>query len=235
MLLSLFVYIGIVFIIVLQMYIFITLKSSRKNLQKLKAENYDAKAMIRDIASEVKRIPDVVEGAMQSLAMIRDYQEDPVELECVTEEAVVYEQNTIISPRLMLEDDKCIEIAKNMDFIIKDKKKYTNPDLKIEEIANELGINRTYLSYAINKAFNQNFKAYLNHYRFETMKEMLMKKNDRNFDDIAIKCGFGSIDTLRRVVKTKTGMNIHRYKESLQEKNPPSNSDLPNQNKDSAG
>lgn len=99
------------------------------------------------------------------------------------------------------------------------RKWYTDPDLKIDEVAYELGINRTYLSIAINKAFNLNFKSYLNQYRFETMKEMLLLDNDRDFEDIAIRCGFGSLDTLRRVVKTKTGMNFTRYREFLLDEN----------------
>lgn len=245
-----FVYVGIMLIVIQQIYIFKSLHATRRAIKELNKGKQNVKRRVKKVVlndvpkdvsdvkepallkvySETEIIPEAVVEPVKVYSEaktvpeavtepLRGYSEAEAETEtepqAVAEPKVMYINMQETGPKCLLEEFRSNEIALKLDMLIKTGKKYIIADLKIQDVADELGVNRTYLSYAINKTYNQNFKAYLNQYRFETMNELLLKRSDRSYEDIAIKCGFGSVDTLRRVVRSKTGMNIYRYKTYL--------------------
>ncbi len=119
------------------------------------------------------------------------------------------------------------KIADRLDRILADHKIYTNSDLTICDLANKLGTNRTYVSSSINTCYNQNFNSYVNQFRLDEMKDIILNENDVTNKELVSMCGFGSIDTMKRVVKQKTGLSLNDWKEQiLREDNRPSCCDV---------
>jgi AraC-like DNA-binding protein len=106
-------------------------------------------------------------------------------------------------------------IAAKLDLKLKTEKMYTNPDLSIQDLAAEIGTNRSYISSTINTFYNRNFCSYINHYRFQELSDTLLKENDYSHKELATKCGFGSIDSMKRTVKMKTGLSMKEWKDLL--------------------
>jgi len=106
-------------------------------------------------------------------------------------------------------------IAAKLDLKLKTEKIYTNPDLSIHDLAAEIGTNRSYISSSINTFYNRNFCSYINHYRFQELADTLLKENDYSHKELATKCGFGSIDSMKRTVKMKTGLSMKEWKDFL--------------------
>ncbi|MDD4197917.1 MAG: helix-turn-helix domain-containing protein [Paludibacter sp.] len=109
------------------------------------------------------------------------------------------------------------EIADKLNVILTDKKMYTNPELSIHDLAAIIGTNRSYVSSSINIFYNQNFCSYINQYRLNELKETIKEENYFTQKELAVRCGFGSIDTMKRAVKQKTGLSMKDWKELLVE------------------
>ena len=92
---------------------------------------------------------------------------------------------------------------------------YRKPELKITEVSQRLGTNRSYVSALINHKFNRSFNDFVNRYRITEAKKMLTKNSSENFslNYIAEAVGFGSVGTFIRVFKTMEGTTPGMYRE----------------------
>ena len=101
-----------------------------------------------------------------------------------------------------------------VQLFIKDKI-YKYPDLRIATISETLKTNRTYISKLINEEFNMNFNEFVNNYRIEEAKELLLDTSHDlySMEYIAEKSGFGSINSFTRVFKTITGLTPGKFRE----------------------
>lgn len=106
-------------------------------------------------------------------------------------------------------------IARKLDLKLKTEKIYTNPDLSIQDLASEIGTNRSYISSTINTFYNKNFCTYINQYRFQELADTLLKEKDYSHKELATICGFGSVDSMKRTVKLNTGLSLHEWKDCL--------------------
>ncbi len=112
--------------------------------------------------------------------------------------------------------DKQLEsIACQLTDILCKQKVYTNPNLTITDMANMVGTNRTYVSSSINTFYNQNFCSYVNQFRLEAMRTYLLEDQKISNKELASNAGFGSVDTMKRVVKQKTGLSITDWKRQV--------------------
>lgn len=107
------------------------------------------------------------------------------------------------------------QIATRMDHVLKKQKIFTNPDLKIQDLAAEVGTNRTYISSTINTFYNQNFTTFINQYRLVELSETVKSNNAYTHKELAMKSGFGSVDSMKRVIKTNTGLSLKHWKEKV--------------------
>lgn len=105
-------------------------------------------------------------------------------------------------------DEKLIDLFKN-------KKIYLKEDLNIVHLANITGSNRTYISHFINKHYQQNFCSFVNSYRIRELTNYLKTDPNATNQNLAEKCGFSSVDSLKRVVKNQTSMSVTELKKSL--------------------
>lgn len=93
-------------------------------------------------------------------------------------------------------------------------KPYTNPQLTLKQLAQQLDMPQRQLSELINAVAGQNFNQYINQYRVEEAKKML---KDAAFDHlsvlgIAYEAGFSSKSSFNTTFKNITGLTPTMYK-----------------------
>lgn len=104
---------------------------------------------------------------------------------------------------------KLIELFEN-------EKVYHKPELKITDVSQMLGTNRSYVSALINNDFNCSFNEFVNNYRITEAKKMLVKNLNNNFslNYIAETVGFGSLGTFIRAFKANEGTTPGLFREN---------------------
>ena len=110
------------------------------------------------------------------------------------------------------ESNHFFPFAEKMDLYMRTEELYLNPKLTIEELANAIGTNRTYLSNYLNNQLNSNFYEYVNAYRIKKASAMLISDDIENLEIIAEKCGFNSLSTFRRAFIKETGKTPLQYR-----------------------
>ena len=75
---------------------------------------------------------------------------------------------------------------------------FRNSDLKIWDLCNMLGTNRTYVSRVINRKYGRNFCNHVNYYRVEYAKKLISENRNFTNEEVAESSGFGSVNTLYR-------------------------------------
>lgn len=96
------------------------------------------------------------------------------------------------------------------------KKPYLKTDLKISELAEAISVPAYQLSQLINDEFLVNFYDFINKYRVEEAKKLLLE-DKRNYKilSIAYEVGFNSKATFNRVFKKFTDLTPSEYKEKF--------------------
>jgi AraC-like DNA-binding protein len=93
------------------------------------------------------------------------------------------------------------------NLVIRDKI-YLDENLTLAETAHRLNTNTSYLSRFINDHYQVNFSAFLNGYRIEEAKRMILDEKFNNFsmEGIAKSSGFRSKSTFNQAFKNSTGL-----------------------------
>lgn len=102
------------------------------------------------------------------------------------------------------ENNTSVHIDKErFEQLIREKKPYLNPGLKITDLMLELCTNRSYMSGFINKTYGMSFSRYINNCRLIELKRMEKEAKPGNYDKEAliIKAGFRSIRGYRQFTK----------------------------------
>ncbi len=85
-------------------------------------------------------------------------------------------------------------------------KPYFDPDLTINQLADQVQLPARDLSRVINERVGKNFMEFINHYRIEEAKRRLLSGEDVTVLDLAMDVGFNSksafYDAFKRVTKT---------------------------------
>jgi len=92
---------------------------------------------------------------------------------------------------------------------------YLDKDLSIFDITEKLGTNRTYISRIINNDFKLNFATFVNNYRVEHAKRIILDGKFSHLEEVAELSGFGSLNSLYRAFTAKEKISIAQFRESL--------------------
>ena len=120
----------------------------------------------------------------------------------------------------ILDDEKEAQKKKIFDEIeslLLEKKLFTEPKLTVEFLTNEVDINAAKLSNII-KLFSENsFNEYINEFRIELAKELLLDENYKNYTITAIglESGFNSKSTFYSTFKKHTGNTPSAYQKTI--------------------
>ena len=96
--------------------------------------------------------------------------------------------------------------------LMEDKKIFFNEDLTLNDLAGEIAIEPYQLSQIINENFNKNFNYFVNEYRIEEAKKMLLSESDRTVTSIAYAVGFNSTTVFYDWFARLTGVSPKKYR-----------------------
>lgn len=121
--------------------------------------------------------------------------------------------------RQLPQDEPRHALLTQLDQLVLGQKKYLDPDLNLENLAQELNVSKSHLSRLFNQERQSSFPDYLNKLRVEAAKTFLA---DPSFDpytisSIGLEAGFNSKTTFNTTFKKWTGMTPSAYKQSLQD------------------
>ena len=99
---------------------------------------------------------------------------------------------------------------------MEEEKPYLDVDLSIHDISAELDIPRHYLTQVINGLLGKNFYTFINEYRIEEVKKLLVDEaySKYTLTSIAFEAGFNSKSSFNSIFKKSTGMTPSQYKDS---------------------
>lgn len=133
------------------------------------------------------------------------------------------DENLEILPlHYMISDDEQKRIVDAVIKLINEEKIHQNNKLSVFELAELLGTNKTYISVSINNVLKKNFRQFINEYRIEEAKKILLDSNFDHYsiDGIAQLVGFSSKSTFNQAFKKFTDLTPTEFKreQSLIEK-----------------
>jgi AraC-like DNA-binding protein len=110
------------------------------------------------------------------------------------------------------------EFAEKIDQLMCKQKPYLFPDLTLDMLAEKLGMSAKDLSMIINRHFNNNFYEFINNYRIEEAKVMLVdpKQKTKTITDIYLDVGFNSKSVFNTFFKKIVGVTPSEYRISQQ-------------------
>ena len=102
------------------------------------------------------------------------------------------------------------------------EKPYLDPEITLPKLSRMLFLNTYQTSYLINKCFNENFYTFINRYRLETCKKMLVSNeyNHLSILGIAFEAGFNSKTAFNTTFKKSTGLSPKEYIKQIKKTNP---------------
>ena len=106
------------------------------------------------------------------------------------------------------------ELMSRIRSLMKEQQLYTNVDLKVSDVAAELGTNSRYVSECIKTQEGCTFNRFVNKYRLEHVKRLLREAPDRKLSSIAIEAGFANEQSFHRTFKQETGTTPGEWKNS---------------------
>lgn len=117
-----------------------------------------------------------------------------------------------------LSEKECRNIMRKLDTLMRTERPFTNPDLKLSELATMIGHNSHALSYTFNQYLRINYYDYVNEFRVKAFKEMLEKDPNLvkyTISAMSAKCGFSSRASFFRYFKKFAGTTPAEYMKSL--------------------
>lgn len=101
---------------------------------------------------------------------------------------------------------------KLLEYITKEKP-YLNPELSLQELADQIGEKKYFLSIVINQKHNKNFFEFINEYRIEEVKSNMKDPKNKHFKiiSIAYDSGFNSKTSFNRIFKQLNQMTPSQY------------------------
>lgn len=96
-------------------------------------------------------------------------------------------------------------------------KPFLNPELSLQEMANDMGMSRHQLSALINQNQGMNFYEFINSYRVDEIKKLLNDPEKKHFKMIglAYDAGFNSKASFNRIFKQLTNQTPSEYKAKI--------------------
>jgi AraC-like DNA-binding protein len=115
--------------------------------------------------------------------------------------------------RALLSEKELEKLKTKLQNLMETDKPYLNPQLTLNDLSKNLGVNSAVLSYAVNTGFEKNFNDFVNEFRIAEVKEKLARGAAENLTLLAVAfdCGFNSKATFNRAFKKFTGLSPKEY------------------------
>ena len=96
--------------------------------------------------------------------------------------------------------------------LMDEKQLYLQQGLKVSDIASALGINSRYVSECVKAFKGCSFTQFVNEYRMEQAKRLLLERPEMKISSVAIESGFTNDKAMTRYFKEQTGMTPTEWK-----------------------
>ena len=117
------------------------------------------------------------------------------------------------NPKYVIEEEEKTEILQLIKKVLAQKKLYIDPNLKLEQFAKKIHVSPRKLSLVINEITGDNFNNFLNKYRIEEAKKLLLHTTDPvSIEKIYLRTGFNTRSTFNRAFKLFTGITPKEFK-----------------------
>lgn len=129
------------------------------------------------------------------------------------EDTPLYQKQKALKSRSKkINNDQIIALEQQLKHQLEKDKIYLEPNLSINNLAQDLGTTAENISFVVNKMFDQTFRDLINTYRVETAKTLLKDNTSkRSILDIALASGFNSQASFYRAFKKFTDMSPKAY------------------------
>jgi len=116
--------------------------------------------------------------------------------------------------QLSLSEEETEKISKRLRDHMNTEEPFLNSELSLTNLAGQIGVTERNLSEVINGVFNTNFYDFINHYRIEKAKELLVKPPDpkMSIQQIMYEVGFNSKSSFNTEFKKRTGTTPSAFK-----------------------
>ncbi len=85
--------------------------------------------------------------------------------------------------------------------LVENGKIYLQPDLKLDDLAQMMHTNRTYIYQAVNQQMGISFNEFINRYRIAHAKRLMASDPTLSMNDVALQSGFASLSSFYRNMK----------------------------------
>jgi AraC-like DNA-binding protein len=113
-----------------------------------------------------------------------------------------------------LNDNKLKEYATRLEQVLEKEKLHLDPNLSLARLAEATAIPAKHLSQVINEHYGQNFNDFVNRYRVEAAKRLLLDPATREFKLLRIACesGFNSKSVFHHAFRKNTGLSPAEFR-----------------------
>lgn len=118
---------------------------------------------------------------------------------------------------LMLDSTPLVPASSSQNILFREAIEYVSKNfcenIRLCDLAKRLGYHEKYLSSALHSLTGMNFRTFLSSYRINYAKHLLCnKENKRRITEVALQCGFSSINSFNRVFREFTGVTPTDYR-----------------------
>lgn len=110
-----------------------------------------------------------------------------------------------------------LALIEKLQQYMKNEKPFLDPELSLSMLAKAMGINRNQLSQLINTGLRENFYDFINKYRVEEVKRLMVDPQKQNYNllGMALEAGFKSKSTFNLIFKRFTGLTPTEYRKNI--------------------
>ncbi|MBP2834171.1 helix-turn-helix transcriptional regulator [Aquimarina sp. U1-2] len=109
------------------------------------------------------------------------------------------------------------KVLQNVKKLLVEDEIFLKNDISLADVAHHLGITPRELSQVINENEQKNFSEFINHYRIQKAKELLVAPHYANekIATIAYDCGFGNVTSFNLAFKAETEITPSHYRNNF--------------------
>lgn len=116
----------------------------------------------------------------------------------------------------LMSDKELMEAKSRLAELMESEEVYLDSELNLVKLAQRMNLNSHQLSYIINSGFEVNFFQYINAYRVEKAKKLLVDRDMEAYNMVSIgfASGFNSKTAFNTVFKNMTGQTPSEFRQS---------------------
>jgi AraC-like DNA-binding protein len=125
---------------------------------------------------------------------------------------LMFEAEKKYAGRSLLDQVNVTSLINKLNRLMEDERLYSDDQLTLQDLADELSITPHQLSQLLNDRLNTNFNTFVNQHRINEAKEMLLNNADKTVLAIALEVGFNSKSAFYEAFSRFTGMSPQNFR-----------------------